>query len=269
MPAEIRLGCQGWNYTAWVGPLYPSKTKSQNFLSTYARAFSAVEVDSTFYAVPAANTVRSWAERTPEQFVFALKLPQEITHELRLRHAGDVLQRFTDVARELGPKLGPILIQMGPDFTPSEVDALAEFLATLPRDLDFAIEFRQRGWATDATLALLTAHRVALALADARWIPRKTMLALAARPTADFAYVRWMGPDRSIVDYSRVQVDRTAELEQWAAVLPTLTAKVRVAYGFVNNHFAGHSPASVRELQRLLGQAVVDPSALGEQLPLL
>ena len=114
MPAEIRLGCQGWNYTAWVGPLYPSKTKSQNFLSTYARAFSAVEVDSTFYAVPAANTVRSWAERTPEQFVFALKLPQEITHELRLRHAGDVLQRFTDVARELGPKLGPILIQMGP-----------------------------------------------------------------------------------------------------------------------------------------------------------
>ncbi len=268
MTSNIRLGCQGWNYAAWVGPMYPSRTKPVDFLTTYARAFSTVEVDSTFYAVPAATTVRNWAARVGAGFTFALKLPQEITHEHRLRGADDTLRRFCDVARELGPKLGPVLIQMGPDFAPVELPALAGFLPTLPRDIDFAIEFRQRGWITDGILALLAEHRVALALTDARWIARKQMLQLAERPTSDFAYLRWMGPDRSIVDYSRVQVDRTAELEQWAAVLPSLAARVRTAYGFVNNHFAGHSPHSVRSLQRLLGQSVVAPEALGEQLPL-
>jgi uncharacterized protein YecE (DUF72 family) len=94
------------------------------------------------------------------------------------------------------------------------------------------------------------------------------MLALAARPTADFIYVRWMGGNREIVDYSRIQIDRTRELEQWTDALITL-AKVRVkVYGYVNNHFAGHSPQSVRELQRLLGQPTVDPESLGEQMSL-
>ncbi|MBI3568559.1 MAG: DUF72 domain-containing protein [Gemmatimonadetes bacterium] len=268
MSPNIRLGCQGWNYAAWVGPLYPARTRPADFLATYARAFDTVEVDSTFYAIPAANTVRGWAARTPAGFSFALKLPQEITHEHRLRDVADPLQRFADVARELGPKLGPVLIQMGPDFAPAELPALAGFLPTLPRDIRFAIEFRQRGWITDGILALLAEHRVSLALTDARWIPRKTMLQLAERPTGDVAYVRWMGPDRSIVDYSRVQVDRTNEIEKWVAVLPALAARVKTVYGYVNNHFAGHSPASVRAMQRLLGQPVVEPGQIGEQLPL-
>lgn len=248
--------------------MYPSRTRPADFLATYARAFDTVEVDSTFYAVPSANTVRNWGARVGSGFTFALKLPQEITHEHRLRGAGDTLQRFCDVARELGPKLGPVLIQMGPDFAPAELPALAGFLPTLPRDIDFAIEFRQRGWVTDGILALLAEHRVALALTDARWIPRKTMLQLAERPTGDIAYLRWMGPDRSIVDYSRVQVDRTGELEMWAAALPALATRVRTAYGYVNNHFAGHSPASVRTLQQMLGLPTVQPSQLGDQFQL-
>jgi uncharacterized protein YecE (DUF72 family) len=109
---------------------------------------------------------------------------------------------------------------------------------------------------------------VALALTDARWIPRRQMIALAERPTADFAYLRWMGPNRDIVDYSRIQVDRTRELELWAQALRALAPRVRTAYGFVNNHFAGHSPASGRDLQRLLGQTPVMPDQLGEQFSL-
>ena len=268
MTADIRLGAQGWNYDAWVGPFYPSGTRAVEYLRTYARAFGTVEVDSTFYAVPPARTVKGWAERVPAGFRFALKLPQEITHELRLRGAGDVLALFTDRARLLGDRLGPILIQMGPDFAPLELPALAAFLPTLPRDLRFAIEFRQRGWIHDGTLALLAEHGVALALSDARWIPRRTVLAMAERPTADFAYVRWMGPNRDLVDYSRVQVDRSRELAAWAEVLPGLAARVRTVYGYVNNHFAGHSPASLRTLQQLLGQPAVDPGSLGEQIAL-
>ena len=221
MATNIRLGTQGWNYDAWVGPLFPLGTRATDFLSVYARAFNTVEVDATFYAIPPARTVRGWAARVPAGFSFALKLPQQITHEQRLRACEDLVALFADRARELGAALGPILVQFGPDFGPAELPALAAFLPTLPRDLRFAVEFRDRRWINDGVLALLAEHRVALALVDARWIPRKTMLKLAGSPTTDFAYVRWMGPDRGLVDYSRVQVDRTKEIDAWVAVLPT------------------------------------------------
>lgn len=265
---EIHIGTQGWNYDAWVGPFFPGGTRTVDFLTVYSRAFSTVEVDSTFYGVPSVTTFQSWYDRTPDNFVFTLKLPQEITHENRLRHSSDLLGSFTDRARELGRKLGPILIQMGPDFGPVELPALASFLPLLPRDLDFAIEFRQRGWIHDGLLALLSEHRVALALTDARWIPRRIMLALTTRPTSDFAYIRWMGANRDLVDYSRVQIDRSRELAAWAKVLPLLADRVRVVFGYMNNHFAGHGPASLRELQRMLGILLVSPDDLGEQMSL-
>lgn len=268
MPGRIRLGTQGWNYDAWVGPFYPSGTRQGEFLRIYARAFETVEVDSTFYAVPSSKTVRGWAERVPEGFTFSLKMPQEITHERKLRDADGVLAEFVERARDLGDKLGPVLIQFGPDFAPVELPALAQFLPKLPRDIRFSVEFRHRGWINDGIIALLAEHHVGLTLTDGRWLQRKQMMALASRPTSDFVYLRWMGPDRSIVDFSRIQVDRTRELETWAGVLWELAEQGFDVYGYVNNHFAGHSPSSTRDLQKLLGQSPVDPERLGEQMTL-
>lgn len=265
---SIRIGTQGWNYAAWIGPFYPLGTKSNEFLSIYSRAFRVVEVDSSFYAIPDERAVRAWAERTPRDFTFTLKMPQEITHEKRLVDADDLAQTFFDRARELGPRLGPILMQMGPDFAPDEFSALEQFLPKLPRDLRFAIEVRQSRWTRNEVLAplleLLTEYGVALALSDGRWISREQMIELAERPTADFHYVRWMGPDRSITDYSKIQFDRSPQIRMWADVLKRV-AHTRDVYGFFNNHFAGHSPANAREMQRLLGQEPVDPSTLGAQ----
>jgi uncharacterized protein YecE (DUF72 family) len=195
-------------------------------------------------------------------------MPQDITHEARLRGpALDQMRHFFDRARELEDKLGPVLMQLSPDFLPNELPALAKFLPELPSDVAVAVEFRHRGWITDGVLALLAEHGVALALTDGRWVPRRQMLGLAAKPTADFLYVRWMGPNRDIVDYSRIQVDRARELEAWAEALRAIEPSVRV-YGYVNNHFAGHSPASARDLQRLFGQTPVAPDQLGEQFSL-
>jgi uncharacterized protein YecE (DUF72 family) len=265
---SILIGTQGWNYAAWVGPLYPPGTRPSEFLSTYARAFRGVEVDSTFYAIPDARAVRAWAERTPEEFTFALKMPKEVTHERRLRDADDVVHDFLDRARQLGSKLGPIVLQMGPDFAPDELPALETFLPALPRDVRFAIEVRQSGWMRSEVLPqlleVLAHHGVALALSDGRWIPRETMLELVERPTADFLYVRWMGPDRDITDYSRVQFDRAEEMRAWSVALRKAANTVDV-FGFFNNHFAGHSPASAREMQRLLGQQPFDPETLRRQ----
>ena len=269
MAARVRIGTQGWDYESWVGPFYPAGTRAVDYLAVYARAFDTVEVDSTYYAIPSSRAVRGWAERTPPGFSFAVKLPQAITHERRLKDCHDLAERFFDAVRELGTKLGPVLMQLGPDFGLGELPGLAEFLPHVPRDIRLAVEFRQRGWINEGVLALLHAHRAALVLSDARWIPRMTMLGLAEQPTASFAYLRWMGADRAIADYSRIQKDRTRELEAWAAKLLALVQKVTEVHGYVNNHFAGHSPASARQLQRLLGQKPVDPDQLGEQMTLL
>lgn len=266
---QIRIGTQGWNYNAWTGPFYPDGTRPTDYLSVYSRAFDTIEVDSTFYGIPAAANLRAWSDKTPDDFVFSLKLPQEITHERRLRDSTGAPEEFFGRVRELGRKLGPVLVQMGPDFGPAELPALVGFLARIPGEMRVAIEFRHRGWITDGVLALLRERNVALALIDGRWIPRRSMLALASRPTADFSYIRWMGPNRDIVDYSRVQVDRTSELEQWAAAVQDLFRNgVRDVFAYVANHFSGHSPATARDFQAMMGQQPVQPDKLGDQLAL-
>jgi uncharacterized protein YecE (DUF72 family) len=268
MSARIRLGTQGWNYQDWVGAFYPSGTRAADYLPVYARAFDTVEVDSTFYAVPAASTVRSWAERTPQGFLFSLKMPQEVTHENRLRDESGTMELFFDRARELGDKLGPTLVQLPPTFEASELPSLVGFLARLPRDLQVAIEFRHRSWLYEGVYALLREHGVAFALVEGRWLPRRSVLTLIDEPTASFAYIRWIGPDRELVDFSRVQVDRTRDLEVWRNALEKLAQRVEGIVGYVNNHYSGHSPATVRQLQRSLGQRTVEPEMLGEQLQL-
>src|SRR5262249_34924818 len=120
----VHIGTQGWNYDDWVGPFYPGGTRNSDYLDLYVKAFDTVEVDSTFYAVPSENSVRSWRERAPEGFTYSLKLPQEITHQNRLVESADVLNRFCERARSLGNRLALILIQMPPDFSPRSLPAL-------------------------------------------------------------------------------------------------------------------------------------------------
>jgi uncharacterized protein YecE (DUF72 family) len=269
---RLRIGTQGWNYAAWIGPFYPDGTRAAEMLSLFAQAFDTVEVDSTFYAIPPVNSVRGWAARTPDDFVFALKLPREITHDRRLRGAAEETELFLERARLLGPKLGPILVQLGPDFAPSEIGALRDFVPTLPRDLRFAVEVRQERWTRPNVLpdlhALLSDHGIALALSDGQWLPRAAVLELAGAPTADFTYVRWMGPNRDLTDFSHVQTPRGDEVREWFGALRRLIDLGIDVYGFVNNHFEGHSPATARALQSLLGQRPVDPREIGDQISL-
>lgn len=268
MSAALHIGTQGWNYSAWSSVFYPEGTRPADYLSVYARAFHTVEVDSTFYGVPSVPTVRGWFERTPDDFIFALKFPQTVTHENRLRDPGGTTETFFERARELESKLGPVLVQLAPDFGPEELPALVDFLPRVPRDLRVAFEFRSRGWMSLGVLALLRDHGIAVALVDGRWVPRRWMLELALRPTATFSYVRWMGPNRDLVDHSRIQVDRSRELWRWSEAIENIPDTVTDIFGYTSNFFAGHAPRSAREVQELLGVPAVDPEMLGEQLRL-
>ena len=109
------MGTQGWSYEDWNGRFYPTGVRAADRLEVYARAFETVEVDSTFYALPPPERFASWRDRTPDGFMFTLKLPREVTHDARLHDLRPAL-RFCDAARVLGSRLGPMLIQLPPDF---------------------------------------------------------------------------------------------------------------------------------------------------------
>lgn len=262
---QIQIGAQGWNYEDWVGEFYPRGSKPAEFLDLYVRAFDTVEIDSTFYAIPSETSIKSWANRAPAGFTYSLKLPQQITHENRLQDCAGILGQFCQRARGLGGKLAAVLIQLPPDFSPRSWQAFEKFIPQLPCEIRFAVEFRDRAWVSqpwvDKVLDLLAGHNVALALVDSKWIPRELSLQLVDRPSANFSYLRWMGP-RVLTQFKHVQINRDRELKQWAEALDKLRGQVEHVYGYFNNHYQGHSPASCNQFKRLIGQAVVEPDAL-------
>jgi uncharacterized protein YecE (DUF72 family) len=244
---EIFLGTQGWSYKDWVGTLYPPQTPARSYLMHYAQHFNAVELDTTFYGTPLPSRIALWDQSTPEGFVFTAKTPRTITHDRRLIDAGADFREFIGIMRGLGPKLGPILIQLPPDFTSDERAALEPFIAALPDDMSFAVEFRHRSWLTEETYDLLRRYRVAWTLIDLVYMPRQVEI------TSDFTYVRWLGDRRKIQRVHATQLDRRAELDAWADRLDDISSRIERMYGFVNNHYSGHSPADVRYLRRKLG----------------
>ncbi|MBA3320642.1 MAG: DUF72 domain-containing protein [Pyrinomonadaceae bacterium] len=271
---RVQIGCQGWNYEDWVtGPtanesvFYPRGTRAAGMLEVYARAFSTVEVDSTFYAVPSAATVDHWHKRTPANFTFALKLPREITHEFYLRPGShERLAQFCEHARLLHDKLAAILVQLPPQFdaTPENVRALADFLPRLPDDLRFSVEFRHGSWLRDDVIELLNRHRVALALVEGQWLARAHLWRFVADLSADFAYVRWMGA-RDLTRFDTLQRPQERNLQLWAAALTRLAARVPRVYAYFSNFYEGHAPASANRLKKMLSQPTITAAELEHQ----
>ncbi len=157
--------------------------------------------------------------------------------------------------------MGPLLVQMPAEFERGEgtVGVLERFLAAAPKDLRLAIEFRHRSWQVEATWTLLRRHRAAVVWNEWRDLPG------VREVTADFLYLRWMGRREEIERYDRVQIDRGAAFDAWQADLERALPQVREVYGYFNNHWAGHSPASANEMKQRLGLVPVDPKTLWPQ----
>lgn len=253
--ARVRLGTQGWSYDDWKGVFYPPGAKQEDRLPFYAEIFDTVELDTTFYHAPKASIARSWDRHTPADFRFAAKLPRAITHDALLHDSAEALSTFARAMEPLGEKLGPLLVQLPAEFarTGGTLHTLGRFLGGAPRGIRLAVEFRHASWHAPPVVELLRAHGAALAWTEWRDLPRVTDV------TADFLYLRWLGDRRTIERYDRVQVDREAEFRAWEADLMRVFGEVREVYGYFNNHWAGHSPASANEMKRRLGLPFVEP----------
>ncbi len=255
MSATIHIGTQGWSYDDWKGVFYPPGAKQEDRLPFYAEIFDTVELDTTFYHAPRGTIARSWARHTPDTFRFAAKVPRAITHDALLKGVNDALDQFARAMEPLGEKLGPLLVQMPAEFVRSDETQrdLDQFLAGVSDGLRLAVEFRHASWHDDAVFDTLRRHGAALAWTEWRELERRREV------TADFLYLRWLGDRRQIEVYDRVQVDRTDSFEQWEADLKRTFPEVREVFGYFNNHWAGHSPASANEMKRRLGLDVVEP----------
>ena len=262
---QLLLGTQGFSFKDWVGPFYPEGTKSREYLEVYARHFPSVEIDATFYATPRQSVVVGWRERTPAGFQFAAKFPRLITHDKKLDRALGDAEAFVGTMQLLGDKLGVLTLQFAYDFGPEYSDRLDRFLEALPHGPRYAVEVRNRDWLEPDFGEMLSQHNVALVLQDLHYMPRLDWV------TADFTVIRWLGRRKNIEIFDRIQIDREARLQEWAErVQGFMEAGVDI-YGYFNNHFAGHSPASVRRFAETMGFDLKpagnqDPAA--HQLPL-
>lgn len=251
----IRIGTQGWSYADWVGTFYPPQAKQEHYLPFYTQVFDTVELDTTFYHPPRPSIVRSWARHTPADFRFAAKVPQHITHQARLQAMGEQLGEFARALEPLGERLGPLLVQLPAEFRrePGTVGLLDRFLAAAPADLRLAVEVRDASWHATETYDLLSRRGVALAWTAWRDLPRVTAV------TAPFLYLRWLGRREAIEHFERVTIDRGAEFDVWQQDVAAALPRVREVFGYFNNHWAGHSPASANEMKRRLGLVCVEP----------
>jgi uncharacterized protein YecE (DUF72 family) len=251
---RLLLGTQGFAFDDWVGPFYPAGTPKSAYLEQYALHFATVEIDSTFYGSPRAQVVQGWRERTPEGFRFAAKFPKLITHEKKLQGAQGDAQAFVGTMQALGDKLAVLTLQFAYDFTPDNRDELEAFLAALPKGPRYAVELRNRGWLNPELGERLSQHNVALVLQDLHYMPKLDWI------TADFTVIRWLGRRQDIQAFDRIQIDRTAVLEKWAERVSRFLDDGVDVYGYFNNHFAGHSPASARQFAEMLGYPLSPPA---------
>jgi uncharacterized protein YecE (DUF72 family) len=220
----VRIGCSGWNYKHWRESVYPKGVPQRQWLSYYATLFETVEVNATFYRLPSRDTVETWIESTPDDFVFAVKASRYLSHIKRLRGIADGIKRLREGIEPLLaiPKMGPLLWQLPENFHRDD-ERLAEALQAFP-DWRHCIEFRHASWFVPDVMAMLREHGVALVIGDHPERPFQLH-----ELTTDWTYVRLHHGKRGRRgNYSK------SELETWRRRIAAWRADAEV-FVYANN----------------------------------
>ncbi|HEX3089549.1 MAG TPA: DUF72 domain-containing protein [Ilumatobacteraceae bacterium] len=229
--AQLRVGCSGWSYRDWRGPVYPTELPQRLWFDHYQQIFDTVELNSTFYRLPTPQAADRWAAAARPGFVYALKLGAFGSHRKKLADAATWLPNHLDRACRLGEHLGPTLVQLPPRWKRNAA-RLDEFLDAVPSSMRWAVELRESSWLHDDVFEVLRRHGAALTLHDL----------LADHPfelTTDWTYVRFHGPDALNDRYHGSYGE--ARLRSWADRLGPLLDDGVDVYGYFNNDWYGHA----------------------------
>jgi uncharacterized protein YecE (DUF72 family) len=244
----IWVGTSGWQYASWKSRFYPKGVPQRAWLEYYASRTPVVEVNNSFYMLPKEATFDRWKELSPGSFLFVVKASRYITHIRRLRDAKDPVDLFWSRAARLGPKLGPILFQLPPNFR-ADPGLLKDFLEILPEEMRAAFEFRDDSWRADEVYELLDRAGAAWVMADRPgWhVPNVV--------TGGWSYIRFHEGRATHPAYSR------RKLRAWAERIAGLAAEDVLA--FFNNDALAAAPADATTLMGILaelGQEVALPA---------
>jgi uncharacterized protein YecE (DUF72 family) len=194
---KIFVGTSGYGYKEWKGKFYPAKISPKEMLPFYAERLTTVEINNTFYRMPTESVLTAWAEQVPDDFVFALKAPQVITHLKRLKNVGVEAEYLFKTLSVLDRKLGPVLFQFPKSFRADRL-ALADFFTLIPGNISSAFEFRSSSWLEVEILDLLRSKGCSLCLADTDENPANEII-----HTAPWGYLRLRRSDYADADLSQ------------------------------------------------------------------
>lgn len=234
---QLRIGTSGWTYAHWRGVFYPRGVPQTRWLEYYAAHFDTLEINATFYRLPAESTFRGWHARTPEGFLFAVKASRIITHLKRLRDAKEAVEVLLGRARLLEDRLGPVLIQTPPDLA-ADLPRLRDFVDLLPPDLHYAFEFRHLSWFNDEVYTALAERAAAVVRVTSSYYPEPPL-------TAPFTYVRMHG-DEDSPKYLQ------ATLSRWAGKVVTWLGEGQDVFIYFNNDIHGYAIEDARALARMV-----------------
>ena len=234
--ARAWIGTSGFEYDHWRGEAYPRELPRSRWLEAYAEQFDTVELNATFYRLPAAETFERWGRRVPAGFRFAVKASRYLTHARRLREPAEPLERLWTRAARLGGRFGPVLYQLPPRWKPN-LERLEAFAAAVPRDHPQAVEIRDRRWYRPDVLDVLDRAGLALCLHD---MPGSVTRPL---PVGPFVYLRFHGSGERYGGRYPHQ-----RLRAWADRIAAWTGEGLTVWAYFNNDIGGHA---VRDADRL------------------
>ena len=269
MPDSLayNLGCPAWADASWTGTLFTRSAKKDDFLPQYSSVFNTVEGNTTFYATPTADKVRTWANDAAPGFRFALKFPKAISHERQLLNAEAETAAFLELLDilEKTNRLGPSFLQLGPNYSYQQFDALANYLQKLPKRFPYALEVRHRdfydgGRKEQALDSLLVDLKIDKVLFDSRPL-------FSAPPTDDYEAGAQQRKPKTPIRYTltgtqpmlriigRNQLDLVQPwLDEWAPIVAKWIADGLKPYVFLHTPDDLYAPELARRFHTTLLQ---------------
>jgi uncharacterized protein YecE (DUF72 family) len=236
--AKWRIGTSGWNYRHWKEIFYPPKIAVAHWLDFYSHYFTTVEVNATFYRLPKIETFDNWYEKTPENFLWAVKASKFITHTRRLKDSREPLERLYSAVERLKEKQGPILFQLPPSLS-FENELFTSFCKNLKSTHQHVLEIRHPSWIDARVFEILRDYNIALCLSDtAGRYPYHEVV------TADFLYIRLHGSKKL---YASEYTEE--ELLEWARKIKRWD---RETYLYFDNDFQGFAIKNAKRLKEIL-----------------
>jgi uncharacterized protein YecE (DUF72 family) len=231
---QFRVGTSGYQYDHWRGLFYPQDLSKPRWFAYYAQHFDTVEINNTFYGLPSDHTFDSWRAQAPEGFCYALKFSRYGSHVKRLKEPRPTIKNFMQRARRLKDHLGPILVQLPPNWR-LDSDRLAIFLRATSATVRWAFEFRDPRWLCDDVFTLLQRHNAALCIHDMiEDHPRQI--------TASWVYLRFHG-DHYSGSYT------TQALQAQARWIKQQLVAGRDVFAFFNNDAQGYAVQNAIDLR--------------------